>query len=43
MGQLIVPFGATAAMVAVLCSLLVAAGLFYILNVAHRAKISKLL
>jgi FHS family Na+ dependent glucose MFS transporter 1 len=32
MGQLIVPYGATAAMITVLCSILLAAGTLYILN-----------
>jgi fucose permease len=36
MGQLIAPFGATAAMIVVLCSILVAAGTFYILNIVQR-------
>jgi fucose permease len=33
MGQLIAPYGATAAMIAVLCSILLATGTFYILNI----------
>ena len=37
MGQLIAPFGATAAMIVVLCSILVAAGTFYILNIVQRS------
>jgi FHS family Na+ dependent glucose MFS transporter 1 len=36
MGQLIGPLGATAAMIAVLCSILLAMGVFYILNVKQR-------
>ena len=36
MGQLIAPFGATAAMIAVLCSILLATGVFYILNTIQR-------
>ena len=37
MGQLIAPFGTTAAMIAVLCSTLLATGSFYILNRVQRA------
>jgi len=36
MGQLIAPFGATAAIIAVLCSILLATGTFYILNIVQR-------
>jgi FHS family Na+ dependent glucose MFS transporter 1 len=36
MGQLIVPYGATAAMIAVLCSVVIATGTFYLLNVTQR-------
>jgi len=36
MGQLIAPFGPTAAMVAVLGSILLAVGAYYLLNLAHR-------
>ena len=36
MGQLIAPFGATAVMIAVLCSILLATGTFYILNITQR-------
>jgi fucose permease len=36
MGQLIVPYGAVTAMITVLCSVLLATGTFYILNVIQR-------
>jgi MFS transporter, FHS family, Na+ dependent glucose transporter 1 len=36
MGQLIVPYGATAAMITVMCSVLIATGTFYILNRKQR-------
>jgi FHS family Na+ dependent glucose MFS transporter 1 len=36
MGQLIAPFGVTAIMIAVLCSILLATGTFYILNIKQR-------
>ena len=36
MGQLIAPFGATAVIIAVLGSTLIAAGTFYILNIKQR-------
>jgi FHS family Na+ dependent glucose MFS transporter 1 len=36
MGQLIIPFGATAVMIVVLCSILVATGIFNILNIVQR-------
>jgi FHS family Na+ dependent glucose MFS transporter 1 len=37
MGQLILPFGATAAMIVVLCSILLATATYYILNIKQRA------
>jgi FHS family Na+ dependent glucose MFS transporter 1 len=37
MGQLIIPFGATAAMIVVLCSILLATATYYILNIKQRA------
>ncbi len=37
MGQLIAPFGATAAIIAVFCSIVLATGTFYILNIRQRA------
>jgi O-antigen/teichoic acid export membrane protein len=36
MGQLIAPFGPTAAMVAVMGSIMLAIGAYYLLNLAHR-------
>jgi FHS family Na+ dependent glucose MFS transporter 1 len=37
MGQLIAPFGATAAIIAVFCSIVLATGIFYLLNTRQRA------
>jgi FHS family Na+ dependent glucose MFS transporter 1 len=36
MGQLIIPFGATAAIIVVLCSILLASGTYFILNIKQR-------